>query len=148
MDRKRQVTAALTAALVMGGCGSPPLSTSQLRAGASRPCLVARRQADRIPTPGSPAGGVAFLKGGIAALRPELASLRRLRAPSDLARDYATALAALSSELDALAATARELDQGYDAVIAIKTLQRRLAPIESERNGAMRALGIPACVSR
>ncbi|MGI8904203.1 MAG: hypothetical protein ACR2IP_11240 [Solirubrobacteraceae bacterium] len=148
MDRKRQAAPALLAALVIGGCGSTSLSTRQFRAGASRACLAAARQAERVPTPGSPAGGAAFLKGGIAALRPELAMLRRLRAPRDLARDYGSALAAISSELDALVATARALDRGDDPVIAIKMLQQRLAPIESAQDGAMRTLEIPACVNR
>ncbi len=148
MDRKSQAAAALLAALAIGGCGTTPLSTSQLRAGASRICGAAGRQADRVPTPGSPADGAAFLKRGITVLRPELAGLRRLRAPGDLARDYGRALTAFAGELHALAATAGELDRGDDPVIAIKTLQHRLAPIESEQNGAMRALGIPACMNR
>lgn len=136
------------AALAVSGCGSTPLSTSQLRSGATRVCLLASRQTDRIATPASPAGSDMFLARGIAVLKPELATLRTLRPPSDLADVYATSMNAFANKLRALKDTIRDLSGGEDPVIAIKTLQQELAPIESQENGAWQALQIPACVNR
>jgi hypothetical protein len=141
------VIAAL-AALVLGGCGSSSLSNTQLSQDASRICATANRRTARIPTPTATAGGAAFLARGAAALGPELTGLRALRAPSDLAPVYATALSASAAELSALRATARQLKRGDDPVSAIRTLQRRLAPIESRGDDAWQTLKISACLSR
>lgn len=139
---------AMLVALAMGGCGSSSLTSSQLRMRASGICAAARGQAERIPTPASPARGEAFLDHGIAVLRPELASLRALRAPSDLGPIYATAVRSYSEEARVISATARELGVGADPVAAIKGLQLRLAPLESQGEGAWQALGITACTNR
>ncbi len=140
--------AALALTFGLYGCASSSLTASQLRAKASGICVAARTQAERIPTPASPARGGAFLEHGIAVLRPELASLRALRAPSDLGAIYATAVRSYSEEARAISATARELGLGADPVAAIEGLQRRLAPLESQGEGAWQALGITACTNR
>lgn len=146
MNRRALVTVLVV--LGAGGCGSGSLSGTQLRSQATRACQTADGQTDRIPTPTSPDGGVAFLKRGIAALAPELVRLRALRPPSDLAQVYSTAISASSDELRALRATVRGLEADGDPVIAIKTLEQKLAPMESQASGAWQALEVPACVNR
>jgi hypothetical protein len=42
----------------------------------------------------------------------------------------------------------RALDHGAEPVVTVKTLQRRLAPIERAADDAWRALGIRECLSR
>jgi hypothetical protein len=135
-----------TAAL--SGCGSKPLTSSELQHQATRVCALASRQTDRISTPASPAGTDAFLKRGIAVMRPELTGLRRLRPPSDVADVYSTSLDAFATKLSDLEHTVRALTGGEEPMIAMKTLQQKLGPIESQENGAWQALEIPACLNR
>jgi hypothetical protein len=134
-------------ALVLAGCGSSSLSADQLRSGATRACNLARKRTDRIPTPTLPSGGGAFLSRGIVALAPELTTLRSLRPPSGMASDYQRALVASENELRALRSALKGLKAGDDPVVAIKTLQQQLAPLESESDGAWQSLGLSACAS-
>ena len=85
------------------------------------------------------------MNSGIAALKPELAQLRQLQAAGDAADVWRTALRALSDQLAALQSTASQIKGGADPVVATKSLQRTLAPLDSEANGAWQALQIPAC---
>lgn len=130
-------------ALAVAGCGSSSLSASQLRARATPICKLAARQLSAIPAPALPSGGARFLSQGIAALAPELSRLRALHSTGD--RD---ALAATTAELGALRSTLRGLRAGNDPVVAIKTLQQQLSPLEARADGDWRALGVLACVSR
>jgi hypothetical protein len=139
---------ATAAALLLGGCGSKPLSSSQLHDQATRLCTLATSQTDQIPTPASPAGSATFLKRGIAVLTPELNALRGLRPTGDVADVYSTSLDAFANKLSDLRHAVHELSGGEDPVIAVKTLQQQLAPIESQENGAWQALEIPACLNR
>jgi hypothetical protein len=133
---------------VLAGCGSTPLSTSQLRTGVTRVCTVAGRETNAIARPRSPAAGAAFLKRGLAVLRPELAQLQAFRPPSDLAQVYRISLDAFSGKLGALTRTVRALDRGADPVPAFQALQRRLAALEAAENGGWQALEIPACLNQ
>jgi hypothetical protein len=146
-----RAAAALAPLLVvlLAGCGSAPeLSDTQLRVRATSLCSASNRKTARIDTPGSPAAAEAFLKRGIAVLTPELAGLRGLRAPGDLADVYQTSVDAFSRKLDALRSTVGKLRAGQDPVVAMKTLQQRLTPIESTEDGAWSALRVPACLNR
>jgi hypothetical protein len=139
---------AAAATLAAAGCGStPPPSLIQLRAQATRICATASRQIGTIGTPPSEAGGEAFLKRGIAVLAPELRRLRSLAPPGEAAAVYTAAIGALSGQLDALRQATHALRQREDPVIAFKTLQHRLAPLENQANGAWQALQIPTCQS-
>lgn len=144
------ILAAAVTALVLAGCGggSSSPSNAQLRSQATRVCATANQRSDGIATPQSPGGGLLFLKRGLAVLRPELAHLRTLRAPSELSDAYAVSLTAFSRELHELEKTAHGLASGNDPVLAIKTLQARLAPLETREDGAWRKLDIPACMER
>jgi hypothetical protein len=132
----------------VGGCGATPLSVTQLRSSAARICSLARRQTDRIAAPASPDGTSAFLKRGIAVLKPELSQLRALQPPHQLADEYATSTSAFSQKLGALDGTVHSLAGGADPTVAIKLLQQQLTPIEAREDGAWEALEIPACVNR
>jgi hypothetical protein len=145
---RRALPAALAAALAAAGCGGGSLSTPQLRSDATRVCSLADRQTGGIPTPRSPADGAAFLKRGIAVLRPELVRLRGLRPPVEAADVYDTSLTMFARKVTTLDATVHELGAGADPVAAFHSLQRRLAPIEVQENDAWRALEIPACMNR
>ena len=81
-------------------------------------------------------------------LDPELRGLRQLQPPSDLRQVYSTAVSSFSQKLDALHQAARAVAGGGDAVVAIKALQQRLAPLEAQEDDAWQALEIPACLSR
>ncbi len=140
--------AAMMALLTLTGCGASSLSTVQLRNDASKVCVAASARAAQIPLPGSAAAARAFLVHGVAALTPELVGLRRLTAPRGLTGVYAVALTGLERERRALQSTVSDLSGGADPVVAIRTLQAELAPIEGRGNGAWRKLGIPACAQR
>lgn len=133
----------------IAGCGgSSSLSVSQLRTRATRICTVAQRRTERISTPTLPGEGPRYLSRGIAVLTPELGDLRELSAPSGMAADFRTGVKALSAELRALRSSLNGLDTGNDPVVAIKTLQSQLAPLEARAGSAWVSLGIPACASR
>jgi hypothetical protein len=134
----------LLAGVALAGCGASSLSASQLRSRAAHICTVSALEAGAIPTPTTPAEGARFVRSGIAVLRPELVKLRTLQGPDE----YRRAVAAMAGELAALRFTLKGLRAGNDPVVAIKTLQRQLAPIELRGSRAWSALGIPACASR
>lgn len=138
---------ALTA-LTMAGCGSSSASPTQIRSQATSICATANRQIGRVPTPSSAAGGLAFLNSGIAALKPEVRSLRQLGVSGDSANVWNTAIRALSDQLAVLQSTASKLQSGADPVQAFKSLEQTLAPLETQANGAWQALQIPACQSQ
>ncbi|HEY2317264.1 MAG TPA: hypothetical protein VGH67_03120 [Solirubrobacteraceae bacterium] len=137
---------ALALALALAGCGgSSSMSAQQLRTKAARACTAATQRLDRIPTPKVPSEGAAFLRRGIAALGPEVAALSTLQ-PGDLGTQWGRARAATEQELKALQASLNGLRAGNDPVVAIKTLQAQLAPLETRASTAWLALKIPACV--
>ncbi len=140
--------AAAVLALLVAGCGSQPLSSTDLSRQATRLCQLAGAQTDRIPTPSAPAGSAAYLRQGIAVLKPELAQLRALRPPDDVADVYTVSLSSFAKKLSYLNETLHDLDGGEDPVIAMKTLQVDLAPIEKQENGAWQTLQITACLNR
>jgi hypothetical protein len=111
-------------------------------------CTSAGRSLGRIATPQTEAGGAAFLKRGIAVLRPELGRLRTLSPPTDDADVYQSALSAIDGEVRALRGAVRALGRQQDPVIAFKTLQQRLGHLESQADNAWQALQIPACLQR
>jgi hypothetical protein len=145
---RRRLTAAVVAALILGGCGSSPLSSSDLHNDATQVCRAASRLANRIATPTSPVGTEAFLRRGIAALTPELAGLSALHPPSDVADVYTASVKAFGQKLTYLKDALRDLQSGEDPVIALKTLQRELTPVQTQENGGWEALQIPACAGR
>lgn len=147
--RARPLAALAATAAVAAGCGStPPPSLVQLRSQGTRICAVTSRRLGRIPTPDAEAGGKPFLKRAIALLGPELRELRALSPPSDAADVYRTALDASAGELRALNGAVRALDRQQDPVIAFKTLQQHLGPLETQADGAWQALQMPGCLQR
>jgi hypothetical protein len=138
--------AAATALVMLGGCGSNSLSEKQLRAHAASVCTAASRRANRIPTPTDPADGSAFLKSGITALQPEVIALKALRPPHDVADVYEASVRGVAQQLSMLELTLRHLRGGQDPVVAIKTLQEHLAPIEASADSGWQTLEIPACI--
>jgi hypothetical protein len=145
--RRRAAVASLVA-LAVAGCGGSSESAKRLRAQAGRVCTKALDAGALIRPPAVPARTSAFLRHGIGVLRPELAGLQRLRPPGELADEYTAAVDALDRELTILAVTVHDLDRGADPLSAIKTLQRRLAPVEARADAAWRTLDVPACVNR
>jgi hypothetical protein len=139
------VPASLTLALLVAGCGTSSLSAQQLHSGVMRTCLRATRSLNRIPTPQLPSGGAAFLRRGIGVLKPELAALDRLHPGGGLASSYARARNATHAELAALESTLKGLKAGNDPVVAIKTLQQQLLPLEQRAAAAWAAVGVAAC---
>jgi hypothetical protein len=135
------------AAVLLVGCGSSTLSSSQLRRKAGHVCQAAQQRSETIPAPAHPENGARFVAQGIAALGPQVAALRRLKPPDELADDYAAALRATDRELAALRAAERGLRAGDDPVAEIRTLQRRLDPAEDAAAGAWHAVGVPACTT-
>jgi hypothetical protein len=134
-------------ALGLAGCGSSSLSAQQLRARATLSCNLARRQTGRIPTPALPGEGARFLSRGITALTPELGVLKKLTPPSDLRATYRRALSISAGELRALRSTLAGLRAGNDPVVAIKTLQQQLVPLETRADADWRSLSLPACAT-
>ena len=145
---RRRAAVASLAALAVAGCGGSSESMKRLQAQAGRVCTKTLDAGSLIRAPAVPARTSAFLRHGIAVLRPELAGLQRLRPPSEQADEYTAAVGGLDRELTILGLTVHDLDRGADPLSAIKTLQRRLAPVEAREDAAWRALGVPACVNR
>jgi hypothetical protein len=135
----------LLAALALAGCGGSSLTASQLRARATRVCTAAARRMNAIPTPGIPSQGEAFVSRGVSALSRELSGLRAIRGRPSSFRD---GLAAKAAEVALLRSTVKGLRAGNDPVVAIKTLEQQLEPVEVRADAAWQALGIPACVNR
>jgi hypothetical protein len=136
----------LVLALVAAGCGgSSSMGARQLRARAARVCTVAAKRLNRVPTPQVPSQGAAFLRGGIAALRPELAVLSAMHPGGELGGHFDTARKATEQELQVLQFSLKGLKAGNDPIVAVKTLQTQLAPLEKRANAAWRALGVPDC---
>jgi hypothetical protein len=138
---------ALVAMLMVAGCGSTSLSAQQLHTRAQRVCRTTARRLDGIPTPQLPTAGATFLTRGIAALRPELVALKRLRPDGDLAKPFGQAIDATEKELAALESTVKGLKTGNDPVVAIKTLQQQLLPLEQRAVAAWTAVGVPSCAA-
>jgi hypothetical protein len=137
---------ALALALAAAGCGgSSSMSVRQLQTGATRVCIVATQRLNRISTPQVPSQGVSFLRRGIAALAPELTALSRLHPDGDLGVHFRQALKATEQELTILQSSLKGLKAGNDPIVAMKTLQTQLAPLEKQAGAAWRALGVPAC---
>jgi len=139
---------AMTLSIGVAGCGADSLSAQQLRARAVQICSAAGLRTDAIATPVVPGQGARYLSQGAQALAPELRALNRLRPPRDMTVGFHTALSAGARELRALRSTVRGLRAGNDPVVAIKTLQQELAPLQARADGAWASLGVPACASR
>jgi hypothetical protein len=144
----RRVILAGVATLAVAGCAAASPTLGRLQAQATRVCTRALGQNVKITAPAVPAQTAAFVRRGIAVLRPELVRLRALRAPSKQAGAYSAALDSLARELAILTSTAHDLDRGADPLTTVKTLQHRLAPVEADNDAAWRTLGVPACVNR
>lgn len=145
---RRTAWPALAATVIaLAGCGSPPLSVSQLRGSATRICQLASRQGDQIPYPSSPGATAAFLRSSVPVLRDQLANLKALTPPSSMESTYASSVAALSQQLQLIRQTVQRLDAGADPLSAIRVLQQRLSAIEAQGDAAWRKLGIPACAT-
>ena len=132
-------------AIAIAGCGSSSLTDSQLRKRAARICAGAGRRTAAIAAPTDPAQEASFLKQGIAVYAPILKALGRLDPSDDLAGDYHRALRQSTAELAALRSSLTGLRHDNDAVVAIKTLQQRLGPVETRATAAWQALELPAC---
>ncbi len=147
-SRPATLALAMTLSIGLAGCGADSLSAQQLRARAVQICSAAGLQTEAIVTPVAPAAGERYLSQGADALAPELRALHRLRPSHDMARGFRTATIADDRELRALRSTVRGLKAGNDPVVAIKTLQQELAPLEARADAAWASLGVPACTSR
>jgi hypothetical protein len=106
---------------------------------------VATQRLNSIPTPQVPAEGTTFLRRGIAALAPELAALSAMHPGGDLGVHFRKALSATEEELKVLQSSLNGLKAGNDPIVAIKTLQAQLAPLETQARTAWRALGVRDC---
>jgi hypothetical protein len=138
----RAGVAALSAA-ALAGCGSSSLSAAQIRSRATKACTATARRTGKLSTPASPGGAVTFLNHGIAAIDQEVSQLQAMHATGTAK----TAVDGTAAELAALRFTVKSLRADNDPVVAIKTLQARLAPIERRTNAAWRTLDVPACVT-
>jgi hypothetical protein len=144
----RRAAVAVLGVVALSGCGSSALSAGQVRSAATAACTAASRRTDQLPTPTQPSQSAAFLRGGIAALAPELTALAGLRPVPAQSADWSRALRAQDAELAALRAALRSLQRGADPVATIAGLQRRLTPLEERAGGAWRALGVAACAAQ
>lgn len=148
----RRATARLTALAIGGGallagCGSGALSDAHLRTRADAVCANGRRVTDRIAAPSSPRGAERFLAAGVASLSPAVIALGRLHPSADAKGDYERALEAAERELALIRGARATLRGGGDAVVTVRALQQRLAPVESAATSAWRATGAGACAT-
>jgi hypothetical protein len=140
---------ALTLMLAIAGCGgSSEMSSRQLRNAAARVCATATQRLNSIPTPQVPSQGASFLRRGIAALRPELAALSAMHPGGELGVHLSKARTATEQELKVLRSSLKGLKAGNDPIVAFKTLQTQLAPLEVQASAAWRAAGVLPCAGR
>jgi uncharacterized protein YmfQ (DUF2313 family) len=142
------LAAMLALGLGLGGCGDSSLSSTQLRNAAGRICDTAADKADALATPKSPKDAARYLNGGVAALSPELRALRTLDPPSDLADQYRVAIDATAAEVRELRSAVKGLKAGNDPVVETKTLQQKLAPLETRADSAWESIDIRGCTSK
>jgi hypothetical protein len=143
---RRACAPALVLALAASGCGgSSSMSDRAFRTAAARACTMATQRLNRIPTPQVPSQGASFLRRGSAALRAELAVLSGMHPGGELGTEFGTARDATGQELAVLESSLKGLKAGNDPIVAFKTLQTQLAPLEKRAGAAWRALGVPAC---
>jgi len=146
VNRRRACLPALALVLVVAGCGgSSDTSARQLRNGAGHACTVAAQRLNAIPTPQVPSQGASFLRGGIAALQSEITELSSMHPGGTAGVHFRAARTATEHEVKALQSSLKGLKAGNDPIVAIKTLQTQLAPLEKEAKVAWQALSIPAC---
>ena len=129
----------------LAGCGTSDLSTSQLRSGARLVCTAAARRTNRIPLPSAPSGEARFLTQGITVLTSEVRELDSLRSGNPTFRG---AVIEVGDEVAALRFSLKGVRSGNDPVVAIKTLQQKLAPLEHRADQAWNRLGITSCADR
>lgn len=146
--RRDAAAVLIAAAAALGGCGGSDLSPAALRARADPICRQANAREKRIRTPSELAQAKPFLRAGIAALAPELRQLQRLHARGSATSVYRRALNGVAAELRELRESVRALEHGAETVLTVKTLQRRLAPVERDADEAWRSLRIRDCLSR
>jgi hypothetical protein len=145
--RPAAVLAAMLA-LSLAGCGGSSLSSTQLRNAAGRICDAAADKADALATPRSPKDAGRYLRGGVAALNPELKALRTLDPPGDLSDQYRVAVDATAAEVRELRSAVKGLRAGNDPVVEFKTLQQKLAALEARADSAWESLDIRGCTSK
>ena len=146
----RRLSIAVLAALslLLTSCGDHSLSASQLRAQAARICTRASAATDRIAVPESSDQAARFLHAGTTAMAPALARLRALKPPKELRAGYAQAVSVGAQKVALIAAQAKAIDGGADAVVGYHRLQAALTPLTRIEDATWRALEIPACVPR
>jgi hypothetical protein len=148
VSRRRACLPALALVLAAAGCGgSSDVSARQLRTGAGHVCTVAAQRLNAIPTPQVPSQGASFLRGGIAALQPEVTALSAMHPGGTLGVHFRAARTATEQELKVLRSSLTGLKAGNDPIVAIKTLQTQLAPAEKRAKAAWQALKVPACAT-
>jgi len=146
VSRGRRWGPALVLALAAAGCGgSANTSAHRLRDDAGRVCAVATQRLNAIHTPQVPSQGMAFLRSGIAALRPEVAALAPMHPEGAAGVHFRAARTATEQELKTLQSSLKGLQAGNDPIVAFKTLQAQLAPLETRATSAWRAMNVPAC---
>jgi hypothetical protein len=144
--RSRAVIA-VAIALGLVGCGASSLSASQLRTGATRICRLSERRTAQIPTPTLASAASRYLRGGILVLTPELTRLRALHPPADVAGPYLAALQATGAEVGALRFARKRLDSGEDPLVAVKSLEQLLRPLEARADRAWSSVGAAPCIA-
>jgi hypothetical protein len=148
VSRRLACLPALALVLATAGCGgSTDMSARQVRNGARHICTVAAQRFNAIPTPQVPSQGASFLRGGIAALQPEVIALSAIHPGGTLGVHFRAARTATEQELKVLRSSLKGLNAGNDPIVAIKTLQAQLAPVEKRAKAAWQALQIPACAT-
>ena len=136
------------AILAVSACGSMSLSLVQLRTRATAICDRANRRMRAISPPKAESEAKAFLEQGASALASELDQLKPLSTSGAAGSVYRTAVSAVSGELAALQGAVKELGAGQLAVPVLRSLEQRLSPLQTQADGAWRALDIHACLTR
>jgi len=146
----RAVPLALLAAvaLPLGACGEDSLTAAQLHDRATAICARAAAATDRIAVPSEPSQGARFLREGLAELRPAVAALRALEAPSQLRERYDRAVQLAGREVALIAGHEREIARGDDAIDVYRRLEAALEPLVMQENAYWQGLQLEACVRR
>lgn len=144
--RLRSAGLAFLAVAAVTGCGSVSASVIDLRRDAGTICRHTNKAFNPLPALPRQGDLEAFLRAGIARLRTELAKLRRVGPPHNVADVYQAALAAVGQEVDVLNGTVQTIHRGEDPATAFKELGQQLRPLQSQADSAWSALEIPACL--
>jgi hypothetical protein len=139
-----------TAAIAIAGCGGGgdgELTAEEYRNAADDICRQFEERTDALEEPTSEEGVVAFLEAGLAINREQLAELRDLEPPDDLAEAHDAAMGFLDEQLTGIQEASDRIKDGESPAEVIADLSPRIDEAQEKADERARELGLTVCGS-